>query len=853
MQALEDLIGEYVLNITSTNLKLAALSGKIKLDNVELDGDYIGSHVIGALGLRGFGVLSCHAKSLCIKVPWKNLDAASAEMEIAGMHLVCVPLLPTTAARMYYGGGISGGGGGASSSSSSSSNNDGGGTNMPRRCSLRTRAKRSAIARFERSFFSGRVAGEGPQIEKEVCDGDRTTLNYNGRRRRWSVSVNDNEDDADMFGSERECMAADSMHGVSSNIDRDGPEQGSAATGGGSKQTLREKIASKLYQNLISSINDVHIRFEVPEGALGMSLNNNNRSKSTQNKHTTNNTDRTDQKSFAFGVVLKRLSIQNVLDGSSSHHANSNIQDRSCKTIEMSDMNIYWDDDPDFLITESGSIKGLFSVPVHKLQKRIAEVMAQMTVQQNPQEDSQRKLNSINSPSRVTAPFVSRRQHQQQQSKSSTRCRAHDFICTNVSQTIHTTYTTETSGNTFYLINFLSSKINLDVTPQQYRQYQLLQNAILSQQRFDTMLHGRPRKSPLEDPRGWWRYAILCVQHRPNSRPWKDVKQIVQCRSTYINLVVKNLESDTEQSGFHGGLSASESKELLDLENLLPIEVLLAFHLLALRRVYDRRCNAQSKAVVSMKVGSLRKKTKTNSLSRLWKSLNVSKTSSWRPLDDVDYDPPTFPAFPSSHEKRGRSSSILRQRESRLLDDSFNNNLNASHHEPSHKTKCRVDQTELRISLLNNVKGTKIVALDISLKGDSINHGNGNEEHTFDVLRFDVLTGTKSQILSVGPTSESKSVDPIDNRGSLSQPPIRVSSSMSSIEDPLLHMKGSYEENLPVGVVCRVMAVANDEDINLTLVAHPATIIWNALCADAVAEFFSTSTPGKSKPPFQVI
>ena len=60
---LEDLIGEYVLNISKDNLKLAALKGKIKLENVELDGDFIGSHVLGAVGLQGFGVLSCWAKT----------------------------------------------------------------------------------------------------------------------------------------------------------------------------------------------------------------------------------------------------------------------------------------------------------------------------------------------------------------------------------------------------------------------------------------------------------------------------------------------------------------------------------------------------------------------------------------------------------------------------------------------------------------------------------------------------------------------------------------------------------------------------------------------------------------------
>lgn len=63
MKVLEDLIGEYVVNISKDKIKLAALKGKIKLEDVELDGDFIGSHVLGAVGLQGFGVLSCSAKA----------------------------------------------------------------------------------------------------------------------------------------------------------------------------------------------------------------------------------------------------------------------------------------------------------------------------------------------------------------------------------------------------------------------------------------------------------------------------------------------------------------------------------------------------------------------------------------------------------------------------------------------------------------------------------------------------------------------------------------------------------------------------------------------------------------------
>ena len=65
----EDVIGEYVLNISKENIKIAAHRGKIKLENVQLDGDLIGSHVLGAAGLSGFGVLSCWAKSRSASPP----------------------------------------------------------------------------------------------------------------------------------------------------------------------------------------------------------------------------------------------------------------------------------------------------------------------------------------------------------------------------------------------------------------------------------------------------------------------------------------------------------------------------------------------------------------------------------------------------------------------------------------------------------------------------------------------------------------------------------------------------------------------------------------------------------------
>ena len=50
---MEEFLGEYIINLAKENLQVAVLRGKLKLDNVQLDGDLIGSHVLGAVGLSG--------------------------------------------------------------------------------------------------------------------------------------------------------------------------------------------------------------------------------------------------------------------------------------------------------------------------------------------------------------------------------------------------------------------------------------------------------------------------------------------------------------------------------------------------------------------------------------------------------------------------------------------------------------------------------------------------------------------------------------------------------------------------------------------------------------------------------
>jgi N-terminal region of Chorein or VPS13/Vacuolar sorting-associated protein 13, N-terminal len=176
---MEEVFGEYILNMSRENLRIAVIKGEIKLDDVQLDGDLVGSHFFGPVGLTtgSFGVLSCSAKSIRISVPWKQLEKVPTKFEVEGVHLVCVPLTPTTANQMY-----------------------GAGTTQDPRCSLKTRAKRLSLARFERNFWNGQIPGEGPplkrvkravkEVEREIRRSNKNgTQNTKSNKKRASSSM----------------------------------------------------------------------------------------------------------------------------------------------------------------------------------------------------------------------------------------------------------------------------------------------------------------------------------------------------------------------------------------------------------------------------------------------------------------------------------------------------------------------------------------------------------------------------------------------------------------------------------------------------------------------------------------
>lgn len=371
-------MGEYFLNISKENLKIAALRGKIKLENVQLDGDLIGSHVLGAVGLSGFGVLSCWARSVRMVVSWKNLDREPTRFEIRGVHLVCVPLLQSTGSRMH-----------------------GVGTSVDPHCNLRTRAKRSALARLERNFFSGRIPGEGPPPRRlrrmKLHGAEKGSRDPAG----WKLQ-SQREAEGGATNANLNSNTSDFMDSSQCDTGRKCGQKGTGQRTGGynssvPSQDWKAKLRSKFFRNIEIRIRDIHLRCEVldleagahPSRVLGNPEKIFNGTKPLVDKH-----------AFAFGLTLDSFVIKTADENWESESAAPDPKSRPVgktdpetqaegenhKLVELNNLSIYWDDEPPLLISESDLLRSPqnHNLPPIKLQGRVAAAMEAMVSLQDP-------------------------------------------------------------------------------------------------------------------------------------------------------------------------------------------------------------------------------------------------------------------------------------------------------------------------------------------------------------------------------------------------------------------------------------------------------------------------------------
>lgn len=793
---MEDVVGEYVLNISKENLKIAALRGKVKLENVQLDGDLIGSHVLGAVGLSGFGVLSCWAKSVKIVVPLKNLDKQPTRIEIQGVHLLCLPLLPSTAHRRY-----------------------GAGTAVDPRCSLRTRAKRSALARFERNFFHGRIPGEGPPTRRMRGAMKLAERQLRKSKSKWrSKRLRDEGlDDDDAFSELESSFFGDAASEVPDSIFMP------------SKSSWGVKLREKLLRNLEVSMVDMHVRCEVPEGGLDFSHPG---QRQFHQKYGAENEIPAEQRAFSFGLTLESFVVRTANEGHAPTKSESFISDDSStessrqqsqsksflstssgevqnKLAEFNNAAFYWDDQPPLLLSESYILAtNDHSLSPNRLQGRISAAMEGMVHFQYPGERISQSLmrpDSI-SPGRKgaldNAPKL-----------------PHVFCCEKLSaQVLVQLGDRNQPGPMTLLAEILPLKLELQFRPNQFVQYSKLKSAMFSQQRFDTMLRQRPKADPASQPRLWWKYVMACVTTSPHSRPWDDVVKIARSRARYIELVKKKINQSSEGNGFHGGLKDEESFELLGLEDLLPIEALQTFHLLALREVYAMRKEAGKDFFDKAENEQVDVEVSAHSKPRLINPFRRSKKAKQHAIE-IDADPDTSIQSSASSLTKGAVYAAIAARMGRKQW------LNTFH----------LNQTKLSVVLVQHE--TPIIQLDICATGEVHTFGPGRRDFVFDVIHVEVIDPqnrlanfTPHQISDRGKLLMFEEVHRQNYEGDLS---LTMDSAFSLETDANM-------EPPPLGVVCRLSATNDTNSTRLGISAHPATLVWSKPCMDAVAEFFSS-------------
>jgi hypothetical protein len=382
---------------------------------------------------------------------------------------------------------------------------------------------------------------------------------------------------------------------------------------------------------------------------------------------------------------------------------------------------------------------------------------------------------------------------------------------------------------------------NFNIRPHQYLQYQKLKTAMKSQQRFDTMLRQRPTESPMDNPRAWWKYVIACVTSRPNWRPWEDVQRIVKRRQRYIELVMQKNMPSKDGRGYHAGLSIDDSSELLILEDLLPIEALMAFHLIALRKVYYRQKNGDSSQ--EEEPGSSEKPSKhtRKGSGRFFLrrgSSNSSKRASTKgdpgkratAVSHSSHSPPPVPGDDDVSTGTSNAVTLLEAMTMRLGRKVW-------------VVDWRFHDATVNVTFLHPRDDTPLAQWVLRGRGSARSFGLGKRDFFFDITKFDVIHQQSKMLFLQSPEEEHFADSDDYELDELSgNPAIYFPLSERGPAGPDLLTPSDFLELPPPGVVCQLAGGKSMETVKLSVSAHPATLVWTTSLFDGISEFAAASS-----------
>ncbi|CAM9428246.1 unnamed protein product, partial [Sphacelaria rigidula] len=143
--------------------------------------------------------------------------------------------------------------------------------------------------------------------------------------------------------------------------------------------------------------------------------------------------------------------------------------------------------------------------------------------------------------------------------------------------------------------------IRVDLRAEQYEQILQLKDNFVALANWQIFFPYRPKASPLQDPRAWWRYAYVCVKGKPGAV--SKLVKIIAARKKYVSLFERVAAASWESEhssppsfeaiGLLRPLEDEERSELDAMEESLPAEAILMFRTMARRNLKRLRDEAE--------------------------------------------------------------------------------------------------------------------------------------------------------------------------------------------------------------------------------------------------------------------
>ena len=370
-------------------------------------------------------------------------------------------------------------------------------------------------------------------------------------------------------------------------------------------------------------------------------------------------------------------------------------------------------------------------------------------------------------------------------------------------------------------LEILPCALDCRINSAQYHQLASLRSILTLRQRFNNLLQTRPQSRPSRSnrkaTREWWRYVIGCVVTRPRSRPWRDVVRITRVRPRYISLVLKKMLNKSEGSGFHRGLSREESKELTVIERFLPLEVLRAFHLLALRRAFDEEIAESNNERKRHSYSVKRIKKLIRGKSELVHRKLLSDPSSITQIDVVDSE--------NDNQEEVFNATYFKPK----LDIDTN----------SEGIRIKIDSFRISAGLLRHQHIDPFTLITAEFRGIMRSFESGLVNGTLDILKFDITDEMKSG----GNGSNLKLLTVANDQTQITN--MKNSNDINEISGPNdqnnLSAPNRATGTLPPFVACRISFLSDQKCASCHVASLPATFIWGKQCIGVFAETFLNS------------